>query len=169
MPMATVMCMPNVRPFPALQPPNLTYTRSVIVRNADHASPIWTSAHPANTRPTSKNWAIWVPSQRNGGTYTYYRRRCIADDGHRTIPTAAIVPIQPALNLPLCALLIAHRQDERVLIPSPLSIVKHFWHLVLSQAHQGAEAYGRHGSAACCRWEGVSPLRPSTALRCPHK
>jgi hypothetical protein len=27
MPMATVMCMPNVRPYPALQPPNVTSTK----------------------------------------------------------------------------------------------------------------------------------------------
>jgi hypothetical protein len=39
---------------------------------------------------------------------------------------------------------------------------------VLSRIHLGADAHWRHGSAACDRWEAVSPLRPTTALKSPH-
>jgi hypothetical protein len=44
--MATVMCIPKLRPSQALQPPNVTSTKYVIVRRADEVSHTWTRAHP---------------------------------------------------------------------------------------------------------------------------
>jgi hypothetical protein len=56
MPMATVMCMPNVRLSPAIQPSRVTCTRSSIVRHADAVSPTWTPGHPAGTPIVKKLW-----------------------------------------------------------------------------------------------------------------
>src|SRR6267142_1062624 len=86
------------------------------MRYADRTSQTWTPAYLVVT-PTGKKLWYHAALFRKRGTHTDDYRLCITDDGHRTIPTTAIVPIQPALDLPLCALLIAHRQDERVLIP----------------------------------------------------
>jgi hypothetical protein len=108
--------MPSSRVSQPIQSPSFTCTRSVIVQNADCASPIWTSTHPAGTSPPSRNCGITQPSLTKGAHTDDYRL-CITDDGRRTIPTAATSPSSPALDSPLCTLLMTHRQDERVPIP----------------------------------------------------
>jgi hypothetical protein len=47
--------------------------------------------------------------------------------------------------------------------------VKKFWPLVPSLAHQGAEAHGMHGSAACGTWEPGSQGLPTEALGSHHE
>ena len=154
----------NVTAFPSDAASSVTSTRYVIVRNTDRASRTWTPTHPICPPHRQKIVASRGPLS-HGGTYTYCHRGCITDDGHRTIPTAAIVPIHPALDLPLCALLIAHRQDERVLIPSPLPTVKKCnLDGISPRLRQMRPDHHRRG-----RIEEIAPRCPRTALPSPRQ
>jgi hypothetical protein len=63
------MCRSNVRPSYALQPPSVTSTQYVIVRNADDVSQTWTGAHPV-CLPTVKTLWHHAALSRTGGTHT---------------------------------------------------------------------------------------------------
>jgi hypothetical protein len=168
MPMATVMCMPKLRPSPAPQPPSVLYTnrssRKMLMTHRTHEH-VLIPLCPLHRQKIVVSGCPLPQKVHTHMTIGAVSQTIVTEPS--SLPRSS--PSSPALDLRSCALLIAHRQDERVLIPSPLPTVKQFWHLVLSRAHQGAEAHGRHGAAACCRWEAVSPLRPTTALRSPHE
>jgi hypothetical protein len=92
--------LPSAPPSPPSSPSGLNGSRSVIVRRADHLSPVgWCASHMMRPTPPSHNCISRVPSVSTGGTRQAIMIGRVAWRSTNRLPCGCTTPHEPRVGL----------------------------------------------------------------------